>query len=121
MTVIAFIFGPWCVRLTSELWEEPEVFPFTNEIPAEKLKAGRDLEMQRLLDFDVLEWVPIEDAKARNAAKEATYISSRWEDQDRGDVARCRWVLRDFANTKSLDFFAATPTTLEANLLHAIA
>jgi hypothetical protein len=49
------------------------------------------------------------------------YISSQWEEVNKGKDVRSPWVLREFATTNSwTDVFSATPSNIEINIMHAI-
>ena len=44
-------------------------------------------------------------------------IKSRWEDNDKGEIVRSRWVLQEFVTTKQEGLFASTPTPASIKLL----
>jgi len=103
-----------------DLWEEPEIRVKEGLDPV-KCAVGRQIEYQRLLDFGVIKEIKKTDGEQWIAEKTAKYISSRWEEVNKGEDVRSRWVLREFATTNSwTEFFSATPSNIEINIMHAI-
>ncbi len=72
---------------SDDLWEHPEL-QISLSMDEEKIAMGREKEMEKLTSFAAYEWV------SEAEATDGKWITSRWEDQLRGDEVRSRWVWR---------------------------
>ena len=84
-----------------------------DRIPEDELKAGRELELQNMLNFDAFELVDV--LPPRKHAYDMV-----WVDEWRGDRVRSRLCVRQFkAEGLQDDLFAGTPDTFFINYLLA--
>ena len=88
------------------------------ELPAELTRAARQEELDFMQDWHVWDVVPITESWS---VTDKAPLQGKWVDVNKGDlerpVVRSRYVAKEFANTKSDDFFSPTPTLL---LSHAL-
>jgi hypothetical protein len=77
--------------------------------PTPLLEKGRATEMSRLMAFRTFEEISREEADRLVREEGAKYVSSRWEDQTKGNEARSRWVLRQFATKTGHESFYYSP------------
>ena len=88
------------------------------ELPAELTRAARQEELDFMQDWHVWDVVPI--AESWSVTGKAP-LQGKWVDVNKGDlerpVVRSRYVAKEFANTKSDDFFSPTPPLEALRLL----
>jgi hypothetical protein len=94
--------------------EIPAHYPW--DLPAKEVSKARQVEMDRLLEFEVFEPATLQEVAERGAS----IISTRWVDREKAEgVYRSRFVAREFATEARDDLFAATPSLTSARLLLA--
>ena len=92
------------------------------ELPAELTRAARQEELDFMQDWHVWDVVPITESWSVTGKAP---LQGKWVDVNKGDlerpVVRSRYVAKEFANTKSDDFFSPTPPleALQLLLSHA--
>ena len=88
------------------------------ELPAELTRAARQEELDFMQDWHVWDVVPV--AESWSVTGKAP-LQGKWVDVNKGDlerpVVRSRYVAKEFANTKSDDFFSPTPPLEALRLL----
>jgi len=103
--ITAQIDEPW-IDLSQEAWK------IKVDLPLEKVQAGREKEVQNLVAFDAYEAIDDYDGKVYDMT---------WVEEPRGGECRSRLCVRQFANEKRDDTFAATPDTLFIRYLLSLA
>ena len=76
----------------------------TSEID-ERRRQGREKELKAMDQFNLYTVVP------RDCVDWTKYVSGRWEEQERGDEIRSRWVLRQFKRGDPRDDVFAVAST----------
>ena len=88
------------------------------ELPAELTRAARQEELDFMQDWHVWDVVPITESWSVTGKAP---LQGKWVDVNKGDlerpVVRSRYVAKEFANTKSDDFFSPTPPLEALRLL----
>ena len=102
-----------CIHETCE--EGETECEFIDGMPADKVKAGMDKEMDQLSYFEVYDEVPIEQVGSEEI------WSTRWVHRLRGDEVRSRLVVRQFNNSMREDVYAGTPTPSSIRILLYVA
>ena len=85
-------------------------------LPADKVKAGDEREIQQMKDLQLYSWVKETDIPPDNST-----LLTGWARRMKGSEVRSRCVLKDFATTVRDDVFAPTPSPLSVRgpLLYA--
>ena len=72
----------------------------------ERVKEAREEELEFVEGKPLYEKVRVQEAWAVTGRAP---ISTKWVDIDKGGEYRSRWVARDFNNSRTDEYFAATP------------
>ena len=85
-------------------------------LPADKVKAGDEREIQQMKDLQLYSWV-----KETDIPPNKSILLTGWARRLKGSEVRSRCVLKDFATTVRDDVFAPTPSPLSVRglLLYA--
>ena len=85
-------------------------------LPADKVKAGDEREIQQMKDLQLYSWV-----KETDISPNKSFLLTGWARRLKGSEVRSRCVLKDFATTVRDDVFAPTPSPLSVRglLLYA--
>ena len=85
-------------------------------LPADKVKAGDEREIQQMKDLHLYSWV-----KETDIPPDKSILLKGWARRVKGNEVKSRCVLKDFATTVRDDVFAPTPSPLSVRglLLYA--
>ena len=85
-------------------------------LPADKIKAGDEREIQQMKDLQLYSWV-----KETDIPPNKSILLTSWARRLKGSEVRSRCVLKDFATTMRDEVFAPTPSPLSVRglLLYA--
>jgi hypothetical protein len=115
-----------------ELWEDSELRPQNEEhmlhdndnmtltengqwFPTPLLEKGIATGMSRLMAFRTIEEISREEADRLVREEGAKYVSSRWEDQTKGNEVRSRRVLRQVATKAGHESSITAPSQVSLN------
>ena len=76
-------------------------------MPADKVKAGDEREIQQMKDLQLCSWI-----KETDVPPDKSILLTGWAHRMKGSEVRSRCVLKDFATTVRDDVFAPTPSPL---------
>ena len=88
------------------------------KLDAIKVRQAREEELKFVEGKPLYEVVPVEEAWKETGKAP---ISTKWIDTDKGEEYRSRWVARDFKDSKTDEYFAATPPWEMIKLLVSLA